>query len=158
MTPHSEESRPDASSEARETRDTLLAEARNYTEIVVGQVGRRVRQARQSAGLSQTELARAVGYTAANPISKLESGRIASVDLVMLCRIARATSTPLRSFVVGLEAGHDVLDRVVQAQRAQFHLLKGIERKLEELIERVGERPTLSDLPDLTHRPNGPPH
>lgn len=52
------------------------------------EIGRRISDARHRAGLSQTVLARAVGYTAANPISKLESGDMVSVDIVTLACIA----------------------------------------------------------------------
>lgn len=57
---------------------------------VLLEIGHRISVARTHSGLSQTVLAHAVGYSAANPISKLENGQMASLDIVTLARIAHA--------------------------------------------------------------------
>lgn len=53
-------------------------------------LGERIRLSRVFARLSQEELAHAVGYTAANPISKLETGKVASIDIALLVRVSQA--------------------------------------------------------------------
>jgi transcriptional regulator with XRE-family HTH domain len=55
-------------------------------------VSERIRRAREYAGMSQEELAHAVGFTAANPICKMELGHIAFLDIGRLAAIARATN------------------------------------------------------------------
>lgn len=58
-------------------------------------IGERVRAAREHASLTQTQLSLAVGYTAANAISKLENGATSAIDIVRLARIARACNVDL---------------------------------------------------------------
>jgi transcriptional regulator with XRE-family HTH domain len=58
-------------------------------------VALRIRSAREYAGLSQADLAHAVGYTAANPISKMERGEKSSLDIARLAAVARACQVDL---------------------------------------------------------------
>lgn len=58
-------------------------------------IGERIRAARLGAGLSQAEIAVASGYTAANPISKLENGDVVHLDVARLAAIARACNVEL---------------------------------------------------------------
>jgi len=62
-------------------------------------IGMRVREAREAAGMSQTVLAGQVGYTAANPVSKLEQGQMAALDVARLAAIARACDVELEWLV-----------------------------------------------------------
>jgi transcriptional regulator with XRE-family HTH domain len=65
-------------------------------------IGQRVKAARRRSGLTQLELARVVGYGAPNVISKLEAGRMPSVEAaVLLDRIARATDSDLMTLLYG---------------------------------------------------------
>lgn len=52
-------------------------------------IGARVRKARKLRRLTQIVLGRAVGYTAANAISKIEQGQVAMLDVGRLAAIAR---------------------------------------------------------------------
>jgi len=58
-------------------------------------IGERIRSAREALGLNQTDLARQIGYTAANPVSKLENGQMAALDIGRLAAIARACDVDL---------------------------------------------------------------
>lgn len=58
-------------------------------------VGDRVRAARIAAGLTQLEIAHAIGYTASNPVSKLENGDVVHVDIARLAAVARACDVDL---------------------------------------------------------------
>lgn len=53
-------------------------------------IGERIRSAREALGISQTVLAQEIGYIGANPVSKLETGQMASLDVARLAAIARA--------------------------------------------------------------------
>ena len=106
----------------------------------VVRIGRRIREARKMASLSQTELARAVGYSAANPISKLENGRTASVDLVLLEKIAKTTGVPLHQLT-----GTDATDpqdrghwrRLLAGQSRQTVLLERLLERMSQVLERL---------------------
>lgn len=54
------------------------------------ELGERIRLSRVFAGLSQEELAHAVGYAAATPISMLETGKVTSIDVALLVRVSQA--------------------------------------------------------------------
>lgn len=58
-------------------------------------VGQRIREARLAAGLSQVEVAVQCGYTAANPVSKLENGDVVHLDVARVAAIARACDVEL---------------------------------------------------------------
>ena len=58
-------------------------------------IGKRIRAARVEAGLSQVEVAQASGYTAANPISKIENGDVVHLDIARLAAIARVCNVEL---------------------------------------------------------------
>lgn len=62
----------------------------NSAQKIRTELGERIRLSRVFARLSQEELAHAVGYTAANPISKLETGKVASIDVALLVRVSQA--------------------------------------------------------------------
>lgn len=66
------------------------SDGNNVANEIRAELGKRIRRARIAAELSQEELAHAVGYTAANPISKLEAGHVASIDIVLLVYVSQA--------------------------------------------------------------------
>lgn len=65
------------------------------------QVGRNIVEARQDAGLTQTELALRM-RTASQDVSRLESGR-SCPRLTTLLRLAHALEVPLADLVKGIE-------------------------------------------------------
>lgn len=97
------------------------------------ELGRRIRQAREDANLTQRELADAIGLQDAQSVSNYERG-VTEVSTRRLRRIAEATKKPLPFFLGPDENGHalagesdwriEVLDRM---------------RALEEQEERHGE-------------------
>lgn len=60
--------------------------------------GRRIRFARQQAGLTQDELARRVGFSNGKWLSEIENGRN-SIDVHDLAAVAQETGFPLEYFV-----------------------------------------------------------
>lgn len=102
-------------------------------------IGQRVRQARRLAGLSQHALARRVGYTAANAISKLENGRIASIDVVMLDRIADACGVNVR-FLTGRPDAPDQQNELLTLLTRQTRLLEHLLTRLDRIEQHLGLR------------------
>lgn len=98
-------------------------------------IGTRVRQARKLAGLSQHELAIRVGYTAANAISKLETGRTASIDILLLDRVAEACGVPVR-FLTGRPA--DSPSELLGVLHRQTRLLEQLLGRLEAIEKHLG--------------------
>lgn len=95
------------------------------------------------ASLSQTELAHAVGYSAANPISKLENGRIASVDLVLLEKIANTTGVPLHQLTGADPADGDeksIWRRLLANHSRQTALLEQVLERVTQIVERLDQR------------------
>lgn len=70
-----------------------------HPDDVLCEIGHRIAVARTRAGWNQTRLAQTLGYTGANTISKLECGQMASVDIVMLARIAHELDVDVEYFV-----------------------------------------------------------
>ena len=109
------------------------------------EIGKRVRRARRKAGMSQAELARAVGYSAANPISKLESGKFATVDIRLLYRIADVTGVTVGVLVgntpVELPSEPDVAGPELYPPEPDWSVVRRtLDRMaclLEELVERI---------------------
>lgn len=62
------------------------------------EVGRRIREAREAAGLTQKQLADAVGLKHPQSISNAERG-VSQLEMVYLKRAATVTSKPLSFFV-----------------------------------------------------------
>lgn len=60
--------------------------------------GRRIRAARQDAGLTQVELARRLGYKSAQTISDIERG-ISAMDTIQFSRLAKELDYPMEYFV-----------------------------------------------------------
>lgn len=106
-------------------------------------IGLRVREARRLARMSQVELARAVGYSGANMISKLETGLLSVIDIVLLQKIASATGMPLLYLTTGMMAAEgDAAPwaTLIQCQVRQIELLEQVVKRLERL-ERAGSLP-----------------
>jgi transcriptional regulator with XRE-family HTH domain len=102
----------------------------------VKDIGQRIREARIQAGMSQTELANAMGYSGANSISKLESGKVTSVDVMLLLQIARHTGVDI-SFLV---MGHGALLKELRAMRHQIELRRRELEKMSNKIDRIIKR------------------
>jgi transcriptional regulator with XRE-family HTH domain len=66
-------------------------------------IGRRLAAIRNSRGLTQDELAAAVGKTRGS-IGHLEAGRVADVGVLVLCRIADALGCGLRDLLAPVGA------------------------------------------------------
>jgi transcriptional regulator with XRE-family HTH domain len=91
--------------------------------------------------MTQKHLAEAVGYSAANPISKLESGHVASIDVVLLTRIAEATKVPLAWLLGrGPETEPSEVWRVLlEHSQRQLRLLQRIADRLDRCPPRKKE-------------------
>ena len=63
---------------------------------------RRIREARQAAGITQTELATRLGKRSHTAIVKLEQGQV-RVEVIELRKLCLALGIPFRAFVDGLE-------------------------------------------------------
>lgn len=103
----------------------------------VAAIGLRVKEARKLAGLTQAQLARAVGYSAANPISKLETGRTATVDIRLLERIAGATGVGVRFLTNSDEGGsqNELWSAFLASQHEQTRMLGEVLDRLKRLAE-----------------------
>ena len=118
------------STETRRLRTLLL--------VALGQdeLGRRIKRAREDAGMTQPELAAAVGWAHPQSVSKAERGET-EVPMPRLRRIADATGKPLGFFVRENETLEpatppDFLDRLDRME-AQ---LEGLVAAVEELVRR----------------------
>jgi transcriptional regulator with XRE-family HTH domain len=69
---------------------------------------RLLREARQAAGLTQTQLAERLGKKTHSAIVKMEQGQV-RVEVIELRRICLALGVPLRAFIERLESEIDRL-------------------------------------------------
>lgn len=100
--------------------DALWDSARARALIAARDVGGVVRLARQTRGWRQADLGKAAGYSAST-ISRLETGRRASVDVEMLRRIAHAAGIPgaVLGALVGLSAPSPATVAATTGRRAE---------------------------------------
>lgn len=110
---------------------------REKKEINV-EVGRRVRQARESAGLTQERFAELVGISPQN-VSCVERG-LAGVSLTVLRRMCQILSVPSDTLLMGGDLGDNEVEsiavRLRQLPPEQFQVVR-------EVIDRVLELTTL---------------
>jgi transcriptional regulator with XRE-family HTH domain len=79
---------------------TKASQLRQLLRMAIGQeeIGRRIAQAREEAGLSQRELAEKIGVADAQSVSRYERG-ITEVKTKRIEKIAEATGKPLSFFI-----------------------------------------------------------
>jgi repressor LexA len=84
-------------------------------------------------GMSQEELAEAVGYTGRSAIARIESGRN-KVSLNKIPLFAKALRTT-RAYILGVDESPDIYDeqRILQSYRNASEEGKAMFRKLAEL-------------------------
>lgn len=104
------------------------------------EVGRRVRRARESAGLTQERFAELVGISPQN-VSCVERG-LAGVSLTVLRRMCQILSVPSDTLLMGGDLGDNEVEsiavRLRQLPPEQFRVVR-------EVIDRVLELTTLPD-------------
>jgi Zn-dependent peptidase ImmA (M78 family)/DNA-binding XRE family transcriptional regulator len=115
-------------------------------------VGDRVRQARQEAGLSQSDVARALGY-APSLISAIESGsrRLKVDDLAKLCALLNKSA----DYFLQTEQEATSLPRVGVRLRAQLSEVRhrGLTEALEDFLDYAElELSRIGDVPDLSQQ------
>lgn len=102
------------------------------------EVGRRVRQARESAGLTQERFAELVGISPQN-VSCVERG-LAGVSLTVLRRMCQILSVPSDTLLMGGDLGDNEVEsiavRLRQLPPEQFRVVR-------DVIDRVLELTTL---------------
>jgi Zn-dependent peptidase ImmA (M78 family)/transcriptional regulator with XRE-family HTH domain len=120
----------------------------------------RLRQAREGARMSQTEVARSLGVTPA-AISQYESGR-RRIEALLLDRFARLYGVPIRFFfgeaTERADWEHAVLHRAAQldpAAKAGLTRLIGHVNALSELHRRAGVAPSGPMHPPFPPQPDG---
>src|SRR5579884_159163 len=124
-------------------------------------LGLRLRQARDGARMSQTEVARSLGVTPA-AISQYESGR-RRIEALLLDRFARLYGVPIRFFfgeaAERADWEHAILRRAEQlepAARAGLTRLIGQVNALSELHRRAGVAPSGPAHPPFPPQPDAP--
>lgn len=91
-------------------------------------IGQRIRAKRKALGISQQELAEAVGYTDKGMISRIESGKIA-LPMGRMVDIATALHTPVSTFFDTKEA--------VEYSQAKIKVFESLDHMNEEQIKQV---------------------
>ncbi len=85
--------------------------------------------------MSQTELATAMGYSGANSISKLEAGKVASIDVMVLAQIAQYTGVDISYLVPGHDALLQELRAIREEMREHRKRLLELHGRLEHVLE-----------------------
>jgi transcriptional regulator with XRE-family HTH domain len=105
--------------------------------VALGQdeVGRRIKRARERAGLSQQELAAKAGLRHAQQISKYERGLV-EIPVKRLARIAEATQVSLDSFLEDAAANNNGAQPATAVSEGE---LGAIASRLESAVERLAD-------------------
>jgi transcriptional regulator with XRE-family HTH domain len=105
--------------------------------MAIGQeeIGRRIAEAREEAGLSQRELAEKIGVADAQSVSRYERG-ITEVKTRRLERIAEATGKPLSFFVQVEEKPASP-----EANQELLQVLGQVQDGVEEILRRLPASP-----------------
>jgi transcriptional regulator with XRE-family HTH domain len=124
---------------------TKARHLRQLLRVALGQeeIGQRIRQAREDAGLTQAELADKIDVATAQSISRYERGET-EVSARRLRRIAEATGKPLSFFI--LESGEEVSPEEKQELR------EAVDRLQDDVAE------ILRRLPPAAPEADSEPH
>jgi transcriptional regulator with XRE-family HTH domain len=129
------------------TRDVVVSTKASHLRqlllMAIGQeeIGRRIAQAREEAGLSQRELAEKIGVADAQSVSRYERG-ITEVKTRRLEKIAEATGKPLSFFVHTADGDQPepaTVDEIRELRREVSELRDAVDR-LALLLAPTGSR------------------
>jgi transcriptional regulator with XRE-family HTH domain len=109
---------------------TSTRHLRDLLRVAIGQeeIGRRIAQARNEAGLNQRQLAELIGVADAQSISRYERGKTA-LSTKRLRKIAEATGKPMNYFVL-----EPLGEQMAQGDQERLSSLLG---RLEQLVTRL---------------------
>jgi len=112
--------------------------------VALGQheIGRRIAEARESAGFTQQQLAEEIGLKHAQQISKYERGK-AEVPTRRLHKIATVTKRPISFFVGDTPAGPAAAEATDQLVNVPVEQLAALIAELRALREQVDGMTTL---------------
>lgn len=120
------------------SRISPLQEAKRLVRWQLVETGRELRVARVTAGMTQTQVGRAVGC-AASTVSRIEHGLVRSLTLSLLMQLAAAVG--LKAWVKTFPLGRRPLDApqlgVLEAFNARLHA--GWRRELEVVVQIAGD-------------------
>lgn len=101
----------------------------NADQAELARIGKRIREVRQLARMSQKELAQAIEYAQSNTISKIELGLVSSLDLLVLRKIAKATNVSFHYLTDGMDG--------VKEKREPWAILLAYQSKQIRLLEQI---------------------
>ena len=104
-------------------------------------IGERIRQRREELGISQSELARRVGYKSRSSINKLEKDDKNGVSREQLYKIAQALKTT-PSYLMGWESEEVASLTAMQEETMQKFLLLSYEHQIivKTIIDTLSEQ------------------
>ena len=117
---------------------------RHLLRVALGQqeIGRRIHQAREDAGLTQSDLADLLGLGHPQSISRYERGET-EVPQKRLRKIAEVTGKPLSYFVIdNLDAPRAPRSAEDQELQTLVHQVLEELRELRAVVERLADPPT----------------
>jgi transcriptional regulator with XRE-family HTH domain len=68
-------------------------------KLYLRKIGENIKVARENQRYSQASLAKGIGYKTGYSIHLIESGRVASIDTVLLARIAEFLEIPIKELL-----------------------------------------------------------
>lgn len=134
---------------------TRTSHLRHLLRMAIGQaeIGRRIRQAREDADLTQQQLADRIGIQTAQSISRYERGET-EVSTKRLRKIAEATGRDLDFFIqeehtVGRQISQSELEIVQEELAAARGEMAAMSNRLDEVLRLLREPPE-ADREDLS--------